>query len=151
MFMLAVRDPFSVDRIGRVQLIAAKDRTGRFRRGEIAAEVVMDATVSPYQVRIDPPPNGAEMSGAGHKRKADDRVLQVLNASAAPLSAEQAHRLANDDSNRLPGEATLTLGTVKNAMTRLATRPNVSRMTEPTGVGKAFRHLYAVTDHKGDA
>lgn len=150
MYMLLVREPFSIERVGRVQLIAAKDRTGRFRRGEIAAEVMMDATLHPYAVTIDAPPDGAEMSQTGKKRTAVDRVLQALEMSNVALSAEEAHRQVNHDTNRLPGEGELSVGAIKNALTKLAKRPNVVKKIEPNGVGNAVRHLYTVTDHECD-
>lgn len=151
MVMLSVGDPFAVDRVGRVQLICAKDRSGRFRRGEIVAEITIDATATPYAYTVDPPPEGGEMSRAGRKRTAEERLLQVLEDSSVPLTATEAQRLANDESVRLPGEAEMKLGTVKNAMTKLAKRPNVTLRKERTGEGNGVRHVYTVTDHESDA
>jgi hypothetical protein len=150
MLMVNVRQAFAIGRVGRVQLIASKDRSGRFRRGEIVAEVVMDATADAYGFTIEPPPTGAEMATVGKKRTADERVMQALDLSGVALSAEQIVRQVNHPDNRLPGEADLSIGTVKNALTRLAKRPNVSQQKVPTGVGKAHRHLYLITNHKDD-
>ena len=150
MFMLNVRESFGVDVVGHVQLVTAKDRSGRFRRGEIAAEITMDAREYPYMLEVRPPPAGGSMIGAGGKRKATERVLQVLDASSVAITSEEAHRLSNDPSVMLPGESMLSLGTVRNAMVALAKQPNVSRQTMPTGVGKAVRHLFVVTHHEGD-
>lgn len=146
MLMINVRQPFAVDRIGLVQLICAKDRTGRFRRGQIVAEVTIDATCQEYAHTIEPPPEGGEMSRAGRKRSAEDRVLQALENSTVPLTAAETQRLVNDENARLPGESDMGLGTVRNAMTRLAKRANVTLIREPAGNGKAVRHLYKVTE-----
>jgi hypothetical protein len=151
MLMVNVRQAFAIGRVGRVQLIASKDRSGRFRRGEIVAEVVLDATDTPYGFTVEPPPAGADMATVGRKRKAEERVLQALDLAGVPMSAEQIVRQVNHADNRLPGEADLSTGTVKNALTKLAKRPNVRQEKVPTGVGKAHRHLYLVTDHKDDA
>lgn len=151
MFMLNVREAFAAGRVGRVQLITAKDRTGRFRRGEIAAEVMLDATSDPYTVAIDPPPAGGEMATATKRRKAEDRIMVVLDGSNAEMSVEDIHRLVNHADSKFDGEGDLSLGAVKNAMTKLAKRPNVRRRKEPTGTGKAFRHLYVVENHESDA
>lgn len=146
MVLLNVRQMFARGQIGRVQLVTAKDRSGRFRRGEIIAEITLDATEEPYSYRIDPPPAGTAMV-TGRKRKADERVLQVLEESSVALDPVEIHRLVNDDTTKLPGEGDLTLGTVKNTMTHLAKRPNVTRHTAPTGPGgKAFRVSYSLEE-----
>lgn len=67
MVAVNVRQPFARDQVGRVQLVCSKDRTGRFRRGEIVAEIVFDATTDPYDVTVYPPKAGQEMT-TGKKR-----------------------------------------------------------------------------------
>jgi len=145
MVALNVRQPFARDQIGRVQLICSKDRSGRFRRGEIVAEITMDATTMPYTVYVDPPPTGAAMV-TGRKRKAEDRILQVLDQSAGPLGVSEIHRLVNDEMTRLPGEGEVVLGTVKNTMTKLAERRTVAAHRIASEHGKAFHIRYELED-----
>ena len=45
----------------------------------------------------------------------------------------------------------MTLGTVKNALTKLAKRSNVTLVRKPTGHGNGVTHIYTVTDHESDA
>jgi hypothetical protein len=150
MVSLNVRQPFGIGRAGRVQLICAKDRTGRFVRGEIVAEVSIDATTTPYLWEISAPPNGATMAQVGTRRKADDRVMQALELAGDECDSHSIHRAVNATDNKLPGEGDLSHGTVQNALTRLHKRPGVSAVRVPTGVGKATKVLYRLTDHESD-
>jgi hypothetical protein len=138
MVAVNVREPFGREQVGRVQLICSKDRTGRFRRGEIVAEIVLDATHEPYMVDIYPPRAGQEMT-TGKKRNATERILEVLNNTTEALTASEVRRIANSDTNRLPGEADLAERTVKNALSKLT---GVKREQEPTGVGNGYVFRY---------
>ena len=134
MVSVNVREPFGQDVAGRVQLICSKDRTGRFRRGEIVAEIVLDATAVPYDVTIYPPKAGQEMAAA-KKRNATDRVLEVLSNTDQSLTAEEIRRIANSDTNKQPGEGDLAATTVRNALSKVS---GVKKEQEPTGVGTSY-------------
>ena len=151
MFLMNVRQAFAIGQVGRVQLVVAKDRTGRFRRGEIAAEIIMDATSVPYVVTIDAPAAGTEMS-AGKRRPATERVLAVLLDTEKSLTASEVHRIANTDAHRLPGESEMALSTVKNTLTKLDKLPGVRKIVEQTGTAGGVRHVYeAVSAESRDA
>ena len=122
----------------RDRLICSKDRTGRFRRGEIVAEIVLDATSEPYVVDVYPPKAGQEMT-TGKKRNATERILEVLDNTSEALMATEVQRIANSDTNRLPGEADLAERTVKNALSKLT---GVKREQELTGVGNGYVFRY---------
>lgn len=139
---VSVRAPFGKNTVGRVQLIASKDRTGRFRRGEIAAEITLDAEQEPYSFIVAPPPEGAQLA-TGKKRTAQERVLEVVSETDKALTADEVARICNSTTNRLPGEAELAEKTVKNALTRLT---DVQRTKQPTGVGDGYRIVYAAKD-----
>jgi RecA/RadA recombinase len=134
MVSVNVREPIGREHVGRVQLICSKDRTGRFRRGEIVAEIVLDATTDPYDVTVYPPKAGQEMAAA-KKRNATERVLEVLNNTDQALTASEVQRIANSQTNKLPGEADLADRTVTNALSKLT---GVTRQKEPTGVGAGY-------------
>jgi hypothetical protein len=151
MFMMNVRQAFAVGQIGRVQLVAAKDRTGVFRRGEIAAEIVLDATEIPYVFSVETPAAGSEMA-SGKRRPATERVLAVLLDTEKALTASEVHRIVNTDAHRLPGEGEMALSTAKNTLTKLDKLPGVRKVVEETGVGSGVRHTYkAVSPGSRDA
>jgi hypothetical protein len=140
MVSVNVRQALAKNCVGRVQLVCSKDRTGRFRRGEVIAEVVIDATVQPYAISIEAPVAGQEMSTA-KRRNATDRVLEVLNNTAKALTATEVHRIVNSDTNRHPGEAELAERTVGNTLTKLT---DIERHNEPTGVGSGYSVRYSM-------
>lgn len=142
MVSVNVRQPFGQEVEGRVQLVCSKDRTGRFRRGEIVAEFVLDATTKPYDVSIWPPKAGQEMT-TGKKRNATERVLEVLNNTDQALTASEVRRIANSETNKLPGEAELAERTVSNALTKLT---GVAREKETTGVGNGYVIKYRTAE-----
>lgn len=127
-YLLNVRQPLAKDAVGWVQLIVAKDRHGDFKRGAVAAEIKLDATVRPYEWEIRAPADGAEYNPGQAKRNAAERVREVLGESAVGLTAEQVTRIANGVDRKRPGEADLTIKTVKNALATLAKGPEVAQV-----------------------
>ena len=94
-YLLNVRSPFAVDAVGYVQLVVAKDRGGTFKRGDIAAEIMLDATTTPYQWTVTAPREGDSYTPKMRRRTAVERVLEVLGESAVPMTAEQVARIVN--------------------------------------------------------
>lgn len=131
-YLLNVRTPFAQGKVGYVQLVVAKDRQGVFQRGEIAAEVKLDARTEPYQWDITAGREGDRFEPKKARRNSQERVRDVLRGSAVPLTAGEVHRMANDTHHRQPGEAELALNTVKNTLTQLAAAEGVAKVTDPS-------------------
>jgi hypothetical protein len=128
-YLLNVRQPFAVGAVGYVQLVVAKDRGGRFRRGDIAAEIMLDATQEPYRWTVTAPRTGDRYRPKVRRRTAVERVLEVLGEAAVPLTTEAVARIANGPDRRREGEADLAIKTVRNA---LGTLSEVKRTEEQT-------------------
>ena len=124
-YMLNLRTPFAIGQVGHVQLVVAKDRGGVFKRGDIAAEVTLDATSEPYEWRVEPPHESDSYDAGRPRRTAADRVLVVLSGATAAMTAHDVWRIANEpaagllSTGRRAGESPLTLKTVQNTLTRL--------------------------------
>lgn len=88
-----------------MQLIVAKDRGGLFKRGDIAAELMLDATVTPYQWAVTAPRKGDSYAPKLRRRSAPERVLEVLGESIVGMTAEQIARIVNGPDRCLPGDA----------------------------------------------
>jgi hypothetical protein len=135
-FMLNVRQPFSVGAVGYVQLVVAKDRSGRFKRGDIAAEVMLDATEEPYRWTVKAPRTGDSYSPKVRRRAAAERVLEVLGETVVDLTAEAIARIANGPDRLQPGEGPLSIKVVKNALAAMSEVektivPNVDGRRQP--------------------
>jgi AAA domain len=136
MFLLNVRSPFAIDTVGYVQLVVAKDRGGRFKRADIAAEIMLDATDNPYRWTVTAPRDGDSYSPKIRRRTAADRVLEVLGEASVPMTAEQCARIANAPDRTQPGEARLAVGTVGNALAKLGKAIQVHRIEGPRIAGR---------------
>lgn len=145
MVSVDVRMPFGRGVVGRINLVCSKDRSGRFRRGEIVAEFMLDATEDVYRFTIDAPPADRAMTSAT-KRRVEDRVLAVIGDTDVDLSAAEIERIANGPEHTLAGEGSLSLGAVRNALTKLSKRPNVTRKVVHGTDGKGVRHVYHVEE-----
>ena len=130
-FLLNVRQPFGREQVGYVQLIVAKDRGGTFRRGDIAAEIMLDATVTPYRVAVTAPRTGDSYTAKVKKRNADERVREVLSDSAVALTAAHVARIANGTDRVRAGESDLNVKTVQNVLTKMASEPDIRRELAP--------------------
>jgi hypothetical protein len=140
-YLLNVRSPFGIGAVGYVQLVVAKDRGGRFKRGDIAAEIMLDATTEPYTWTVTAPHTGDSYSPKVPPPTAVERVLEVLGEAAVPLTAEAVARVANGPDRRREGEADLAIKTVRNA---LGTLSEVQRTEEKRVEGRkpvALWHL----------
>jgi hypothetical protein len=128
MFLLNVGSSgFAKGAIGYVQLVVAKDRGGSFQRGAIAADVMLDATTTPYQWRVSAPRDGDTYAPKVRRRNAADRVLEVVLGASVGLNAGEVLRIVNGPNMRRSDERDLVAKTVKNALTKLADRPGVVR------------------------
>jgi hypothetical protein len=141
-FLLNVRQPFAVATVGYVQLVVAKDRGGTFRRGAIAAEIKLDATVEPYKFTIAAGRDGDSYTAKSRKRNAEERIREVLGESAVPMTAEQVCRIANGPDRLQPGEGALSIKTIKNTLGKLS---EVVQTEAPTrGVGRQPPKLWQI-------
>jgi hypothetical protein len=127
-YLLHVRQPFGVSVVGHVQLVVAKDRNGRFKRGDIAAEITLDATSEPYTWTVRAPRDGDSYNPKVRRRTAAERVQEVLGEAAVPLTAEEITRIANGPDRMQHGEAAVSIHTVKNTLTKLARGPEISQI-----------------------
>lgn len=143
MLRLDVVEPFGENSVGRVKLVAAKDRSGRFRRGETVAVITMDATTVPYVVAIDPPHLVcATTTTDTHKRPAVERIMQVLAEAATNMTRAEVHASVNRSDHTLPGEVHLQLATIGNELTKLGKSAAITVEKAPTGVGGTFQNIY---------
>jgi hypothetical protein len=129
-YLLNVRQPFAVGAVGYVQLVVAKDRGGRFKRGDIAAEIMLDATAEPYRWTVAAPRVGDRYTPKIRRRSAVERVLEVLGEAAVPLTAEAVARIANGADRRRDGEADLAIKTVRNTLGTLSEVQRGEQQTE---------------------
>lgn len=146
-YLLNVSKSLGIGMVGYVQLVVAKDRGGTFARGDIAAEIMLDATVSPYEWSITPARDGnTTFQPKVKRRNAQDRVLEVLARSTVPLTTAEVHRIANAPDGRREGEGELSAKTVKNALTEASKKTGV-QMTEveQDGSGQFFPAKWVAT------
>ncbi len=141
-YLLNVRQPFGIGVLGYVQLVVAKDRGGTFKRGDIAAEIKLDATATPYEVTVSGPRGGDNYSVRA-RRNAVERVREVLGDALVPITAEEIARIANGPDRTRAGEGPLAIRTVQNALTKLAEGPEVTKSDQPpTGAGRLPRTVW---------
>lgn len=146
-YLLNVRQSFAVGAVGYVQLVVAKDREGRFRRGDIAAEIMLDASTTPYRWTVTAPREGDSYSPRVRRRTAVERVLEVLGESAVAMTAEDVARIANGPDRTQPGEARLALRTTKNV---LGTLSEVQKITAPNVAGRRQPALWRLHNPERD-
>jgi hypothetical protein len=72
---------FGRGREGRCKLICAKDRNGNFARGTKVAELVIDATTTPYLAVLEPPEPGAGTDGAFKPTVLMEKACRWLEAN----------------------------------------------------------------------
>jgi hypothetical protein len=138
-FLLEVMSPFGRDRAGFVRLITAKDRTGLWVRGELAAEIRMDATVHPYAVTIDPPPHGAKFRT--RQRSTAERIDEVLTKASAPMERHHVARIVNEPGYRQHDENEVAVRTVENVLAKLEQAGKIT-VTLTTDSGEKGVRLY---------
>jgi hypothetical protein len=144
-YLLIVRSSFAIGTVGYVQLIVAKDRTGRFKRGAVVAEIRLDATSVPYQFEIRAGRDRDSIQASLGRRNAQERVREVLGEALIPITAEEITRIANGPDRIRSGETELSIKTVKNALTALSKGPEIQQTTCPEGSGRWDRVLWAMT------
>lgn len=149
-YLLNVRAPFGIGAVGYVQLVVAKDRGGRFKRGEIAAEIMLDATATPYQWAVTAPRDGDSYTPKLRRRTAVDRVLEVLGESAVAMTAEDVARIANGSDRTQPGEGRLAVKTVQNALGTLADDPQVRKFAGEKADGRFPPAVWQLTRPEED-
>lgn len=145
-YLLNVRAPFAVGAVGFVQLVVAKDRGGLFKRGDIAAEIMLDATVTPYDWAVRAPREGDSYAPKVRRRNATERVLEVLGEAGVPMTAEQCARIVNGPANTQPGEGRVSISTVQNVLTTLSKASGVARTEGVRADGRRPLALWFLVD-----
>jgi hypothetical protein len=130
-YLLNARSPFAIGQIGYVQLICAKDRTGMFKRGAVAAEIKLDATDQPYRFEVRAGRDGDTAIAHIGRRNALERVREVLGEAAVDLTGEEITRIANGPDRIRPGETDLSIKTVKNALAKMSEDPEIQQLVRP--------------------
>jgi hypothetical protein len=141
MCRLDVSAPLGRGQRGDLKLVVAKDRTGHFQRGQIAATITIDAQTNPYLVAVEP-----QKTSGTRRRNAESRIRSALADSSEPLRARDIATLVNSSTAIRDCETELELNSIKNVLTKMAGDGALDRRADPAATsGAKPSYLYSLS------